>query len=160
MYLLDRVLVLLAVIKSLVVSPFMYGTSDANVMRALWTVERPFLTFAFWLAEVLLPFSRVARRAGVRTRDGAMPSRDVGRTIPVRVHEVPGAAADAPVVMWMHGAQRAHGDGGRERGRSRGPPVRPLSPMEPARLPALLIGAAVRQLHRRRPRPAVGLGAA
>lgn len=72
-------------------------------MRALTWIERPFLIFAFWVAGALLPFARLASRVGVQSRDDALPSREPGRAIAVRVHEAPQNGPDAPVVLWFHG---------------------------------------------------------
>ena len=100
---LDKVLVVLAAIKGLVISPFLLGLEPTSIVGVLNGIERPFLVFLFRVAEVFMPFSRVASRAGVSSRDATFPSRDPNRTIAVRVHEPPTVAPDAPLIMWAHG---------------------------------------------------------
>lgn len=103
LHLLDIILVIVAQVKALLISPYLFGQSDASIMHMLKWVERPFLVFAFWLAEITLPFARMAKRAGVESRDEVLQSREPQRGIAVRVHEAQNLGQGAPLILWFHG---------------------------------------------------------
>ena len=110
--LLDLLVIVLAQIKGFITSPLSLGQSARDQLDAVVQIERPFLEFAWLIAQMSLPMGWHGLRA-TQVVDTTLTSREPDRSINVRIITptkimVPPPASDGKkkrplLILWMHG---------------------------------------------------------
>merc|ERR1719313_156022 len=99
--LIDYIVIALAYVKAAASSQYSFGQRPGDVADAIAYLERPFLDFAWCVAQLALPMGWIGMRGSV-VADTSIPSREPGRRIPVRIAK-PTASERPILILWMHG---------------------------------------------------------